>query len=520
MLLALGAYWNSVNGGFHFDDQGILLDPYIVSSGSGWQILRVMQTRPLTFLTFHWNYLANGTNPRAFHLVNVALHAANAVLVMLLARRTVRGSFAWLAGAFFAVHPLQTQAVNYIFERATLLATFFALLSLLCFVKEKYSWAIVFFGLSLLAKEETIALPLFMLVYDLARKRSRLVWWFYACMSGVALLAAGRLLYVLYLTPDAQLGFHTKGISSLSYAITQCRVIARYVKLILAPAGLNLDHHIELSHGLTSPPGTLVALLLLGLIAGTLVSLAWRGNETALWGLGFFVLLLPSSSIVPAADLMFEHRTYLPMVCAMIAAARLLARIRHPLLPAGLALLILTLTAATIVRNRVWHDDRSLWADIVAKSPRKARGYFQLGQSYAESDPLRARQLYERGLAIDPENGAAQTNLGLIFLSQGDVENALRRFHQALATGADKGLVWNNIGSAELRRGQIDDGIKAFRLALESDPCRFDARWNLIHTLSSLGLRRDAVTAGTIPAGCRYLPEQAQRLGDEIALIQ
>ena len=101
----------------------MLLDPYVVSPGFGWGILRLMQTRPLTYITFHWNYLASGAMPWGFHLVNLLLHAGNAVLVLLIGRRMLRESLAWLAAALFAIHPLQTQAVNYIFERATLLAT-------------------------------------------------------------------------------------------------------------------------------------------------------------------------------------------------------------------------------------------------------------------------------------------------------------------------------------------------------------------------------------------------------------
>ena len=116
--------------------------PTSLSSGFGWEILRLAQTRPLTFLTFHWNYLVGGAAPFGFHLVNVSLHAANALLVMFVARRSFSGPVALLAGALFAIHPLQSQAVNYVFERATLLAALFALLSLLLYLQERYWWAV------------------------------------------------------------------------------------------------------------------------------------------------------------------------------------------------------------------------------------------------------------------------------------------------------------------------------------------------------------------------------------------
>jgi hypothetical protein len=519
-LLVVVVYWNSLAGSFHFDDQGIFLDPYVVGSGFGWKILRLMQTRPLTFLTFHWNYIANGASPWEFHLVNVLLHAANSVLVLLVARHKLRGSLAWLAGALFAFHPLQTQAVNYIFERATLLATFFALWSLLFFLKERYTWAVVAFGLSLLAKEETIALPVFLLLYDVASKRRPAVWRCYAPMLVLGALAAVRLSYVLHYTPEAPLGFGTKGIQAVSYALTQCRVVWIYLRLFLVPVGLSLEHDTKLSQSLWSPPVTVVALLLLTMLVGALAWLAWRGSEPALWALGFFVLLSPSSSIVPVGDLLFEHRTYLPMACLTVALAFLLARLHKPLPAPALILVLFTLVAGTIARNRVWHDERSLWADVVEKSPHKARGYFHLGQAYAANDSIRARQLYERGLEIEPDNPDGHTNLGLVLLSQGDPENALGHLHKALLLGGQQPLVWNNIGVAELRRGQTEEGVRAFRRALESDPCRFDARWNLIHTLSYVGERDSALLAGRFPANCSFLPEQAQRLKDELSSLR
>jgi tetratricopeptide (TPR) repeat protein len=522
LLLVTVAYWNSLDGGFHFDDQGIFLDPYVMGSGLGWKIFRLIQTRPLTYLSFHWNYLAGGSAPLGFHLINVLLHATNAVCVMLVARRTESGSgsLPFLAGALFAVHPLQTQAVNYVFERATLLATLFALLSLLLFMKELYFWSAAAFGLSLLSKEETIALPAFLLLYEFMRGRLRAGWSYYLATLGLAALFTARLFYALHVIPDAQLGFNTKGISTLSYALTQCRIVWIYLRLFLVPLGLNLQHDVSLSQGLLSPPTTLPALLALALLIGTLTWLAWRKNEPALWALGFFVLLAPSSSLIPAADLMFEHRTYFPLACLTLAAAFLFKRLRPPLQAPILTALIAALLVGTIARNRVWHDEYSLWADVMEKSPHKALGYFQLAAAYASQDPPRARQLYERGLEIEPGNPSGHTNLALLFLSAGDSEAALIHLRRALALGGNTPLIWNNIGSAQLRRGEVEEGIQSFRRALAGDPCRFDARVNLTRALAYTGAREDALTAATIPADCHWLPAQIKKLKDERSSVR
>jgi hypothetical protein len=82
-VLTLAAYWNTLNGGFYFDDQGVFLDPCIVGPGFGWKIFRLIQTRPLTFLTLQWNYVLGGNDPWGFHLINVLMHVTNSILVLL-----------------------------------------------------------------------------------------------------------------------------------------------------------------------------------------------------------------------------------------------------------------------------------------------------------------------------------------------------------------------------------------------------------------------------------------------------
>jgi len=478
-----------------------------------------MQTRPLTFFSFHLNYLANGASPWGFHMVNLFLHAGNSVLVLLIARTLVSPLRASLAAVLFAVHPLQTQAVNYVFERATLLAALFALLSLLLFLKERYGWAAAAFGISLLAKEETIALPCFLLIYCAIQNGKRAGWRSIAIMAGIAGLATTRLFYVLHLTPGAQLGLNTKGVSPFAYALTQCRVIWVYLRLFLFPAGLNLQHDMRLSTGLWAPPETLVGLFSLLLVLAVLGWLTWRHNVPALWVMGFFIVLAPSSSIVPVSDLIFEHRTYFPLAFLFLAIAVLLQPLPARLLVVTSVLLVPLLLAATIARNRVWHDELSLWTDVVEKSPHKALGYFHLGQAYAASNPDRARELYEQGLKLEPDSPVGHTNLGLVFMSQGNLDAALQHLQTALMFREDP-LARNNLGVVELRLGQVEEGIRSFRRALQSDPCRFDARFNLIHALAYLEKQNEAEAAGRAPADCHFLPDQERKLAESLRALR
>ncbi len=517
--LILVIYWNCLKGGFHFDDTGIFLDPHILARNFGWGLLRWSQTRPLTFLSFHWNYLAGGNDPWGFQLADILLHALNSILVMLIARRCMPPLYAFAAGALFGVHTIQTQAVAYVFERATLLAAVFAFASLLCYFKERRVASVVFFVLSLLAKEETVALPGFLLLYDLMARRP-IRWRYYAAMLAAGLIAAVRLFLVLREIPNAGLAFGTGRISAFSYALTQPRVIWTYLRMVVFPSGLSLDHDIALSQGLFSPAITAVALLALVAAIGGLFWLALRQRRPAIWALGFFILLAPSSSFIPVVDLMFEHRTYFPMACLAIAAAGLLQLLSRRRAAVVAAIVLTALALGTLARVRVWRDEKVLWTDVIEKSPRKARGYFHLAQAYAPDDFETAKTFYQKGLLIDPRNPVGHTNLGVLLINANQPDLALSHLQEALELGGDAALIWNNIGAARLHRGEAEDAVTAFRQSLSANPCRFDARYNLVHTLAELGSAVEARSAAETPDRCEFAPEQSARLSEEVRLLR
>ena len=517
-LLVLLAYGNSVTGGLHFDDTGVMLkDPYITGPGFGWEIFRLEQTRPLTYLTFHWNHLAHGANPWGYHVVNVLLHGGNSILVLLIALHSLPAPAAFFAASLFAVHPLSTEAVNYVFQRATLLAACFALLSFLLFLRHRYAWSVAVFGLSLLAKEETMALPAFVLLYDLASRGKRpLRPGYHMALFVLSGLAIARLVYALQVVPVTRpgIGLNVAGISPVTYLLTQARVVWKYLGLFAVPLDLNLDHDVELSRSLLSPWSTFPAALALAAVIATLAWLTWRRNLPALWALGFFVLLAPSSSVIPVIDLMFEHRTYFPLACAVIAAAWVWGRLPHRVFAwTGAALLVAAL-AGTIVRNRAWHDEESLWTATVEKSPRKVRAYLNLSMVYSEKQPARSRELLERVLLLDPNNADAHSLLGDILNRLNEPGPALPHLQRAMALQGETAGEWNNIGTAHARLGQLEEAVQDYRRALELQPCLQAPRLNLTSTLATLGQREQARLVGLVPPGCRYTPEDARELDD------
>ncbi len=507
VALVLLAYANSLDGTLQLDDQVAVAEPTIISPGFGWKVFYLTQPRPLTFLTFHWNYLAAGAVPVSWHAVSILLHATNTVLLLLVARRHLSSGTAFLAAALYGLHPLQCEAVAYIYQRSTLLATFFALLSFLLFLKEQYAWSVGAFALSLLSKEETIALPIFLLLYDVIYRRRRPRVGYYAAMLGVAGLAASRSFYAWNRSPGAPtIGYRTEGVPALSFALSEPRVVWWYLQLFLYPVGQNVDHDVALARGLFSPASTLPALLGLAALVGVLLWLAWRGSQPAFWGLGFFVLLAPTSSVVPVRDLMFEHRVYFPLMGLVIAAAALLARMpRRALIPAA-GVILTALFVATIDRNRVWHDEKSLWMDALEKSPNLAKPYAVVGKALMREDPQRASQYLQQAVALDPHDPSIHTGLGQLLMSRHDVRGALQHFDQAIAEGGETPVRLTNRGMAHQALGLWDQAFDDYRRALELDPCMQNARTHLTRALASQGRKLEAFAVGQVPAGCHPRP--------------
>jgi Tfp pilus assembly protein PilF len=509
--LVLLAYANSLGSSFHFDDAALFSTPAIVRPGFGWDIFAANLTRPLTYLTFHWNYLLGGENPLFYHWVNLLLHAANAILLLALARRYVSPLAAGCVAVLFALHPLATESVTYVFSRSTLLSTHFALWVLWFYSRGKYVPSALAFGLSLLAKEETIALPGFLLLLALFERR-RIKFSYFATLAGFAVLAAGHLFQAIHDTPgNAGMG-RVRGISAASYLLTQSRVLWIYLRLAVLPLGLNLDHDVRPSTGPLTPWTTLAAIAALAAVIAGLGWLAWKKHSAAaLWALGYFVLIAPSSSIIPVSDLMFEHRTYLPMVPLAIGLGFLLERMPRRTLAVAMAALIPLMLALTIARNRDWHDERSLWTDVARKSPMKGRSWLGMASLYP-NDAAKAREYLSRGLAVDPGDPSLHTQFGIVLLSLNQSAEALAHFQRALALTGDTADSWNNLGAADFRLNDLAAAMSAFQRALQLDPCNFNARRNVMMLYANSNQRWAAWQAGEVPAACRLLPAQASEL--------
>jgi tetratricopeptide (TPR) repeat protein len=460
VLLAFGA---SVTHGFHFDDQTVVHGP----QWGAWQ------TRPLTWLSFEANFRI-GQHPAPWHLVNLAAHFAAVLLLYEWLLLAATPAAALLGALIFAVHPIQAEAVAYVYSRATLFSTAFSLACIVLWLRGRRWASLACYALALLSKEDCVTVPLVILLFELfptkppgnerrAGLEPRRTGWI-AAMVGLAFLAGLRTLLATRVA-GSNAGF-TAGISPAQYLSMQGFVIVRDLRLLLVPHGFTIDPQIQASLWL--------ALTCWLLIAVSIVFAArepWRSRGAIFWLCGF-ILLIPSSSIFPAADLAADHRMYLPMIGFAACAGILLARL--PAIAGAAAIIVLILVSAA--RMSVWSDDRKLWSEAVERAPDKLRPRIQLARAM---DPSQALRILQEAQSRYPDNVDLHDELGRVYLQLGQPAAALGEFGQVLGRHPGDPHAINNRGVALQALGQSAAAREDFERALKLNPCFEEARKNL-----------------------------------------
>jgi hypothetical protein len=442
----LAAFGNALRAPFHYDDFSLL--------NNSWTLF---PSRPLTYLTFWLNWLAGGTNPAGYHAVNLLLHLGAAHLLLTCLRRLVEPPVATAATFLFALHPIQTEPVVYIFARSSVLATLLCLVVLWFWLREKPWWATGAFALALLAKEECAAFPA--LLWLLPKRKNGPI----AAMFGMALVAVARVAWLSFTTPGSGAGPQA-GINPLEYLATQGFVILRYLQLLVAPVGFSVDPDIPVL-GWAAGAGCWAAL---GLLAYG--SYALGGHR---WFVGGLLLLAPTSSIFPAADLAVDRRMYLPLIAFSPFFGMVAQRIRWAMLRHALAAVLALLSMA---RTEVWLSPETLWAEAHRQAPAKIRPRIQLARALPASRAVSLLEETKKLAAGDPQ---VASELGKAYLTLGRDSEALAEFGRAVALAPTDGRYYNNRGVALCTLGFRQEAARDFETALRLSPSLQDARTNL-----------------------------------------
>lgn len=525
------AYANSFSNPFILDDQRVIVGD--LRGATGWP---AFSSRMVGNLTFRMNHAVGRLNVADYHAVNLLIHVAAGLLLYGLVRRTLLRPWAagrWtpasaagsaaLTSLLWLLHPMQTESVTYLCQRYESLMGFFVLLTLYAFARAMASgrprgWCdacIAACAVGMGTKETMGVAPLLVLCYDRTfesgtfRAALRTRPWFYAalaCTWGLLAVLGARTLIesmAVNATPLSATG-------PWVYLGTQAGVVLHYLRLAIVPDALCL--YYAWLPALDWRAILLPAVPLLALLVATL----WAVRRAPAWGFvgtWFFLTLMPSSSIVPIADMAFEHRMYLPLAALAAAAvfgldgagqwcvARWFWRPSRVRVGAGFVLLAVALALGwgTAIRNRTYASSETMWRDIVAKRPDNFPARVELINQLFDSrrlDPVAAaarldeaeavtRTLIARIEEVRPREREelkpmpisaeycrhmAYNQLGRIRLKRDRPDEAEAAFRKAIAMNPRDPLPYNNLALALMMQGRNDEAIRMADAAVREDP--------------------------------------------------
>ncbi len=535
-VLGFVVYLNSFPVPFVFDDHPNIRDnPSIRLTAIDFEGLHTaafeshIGQRPVANISFALNYLAGGYDVKGYHLVNILIHIVNGLLVYFLALILLRRDqtlarrkpaserrlhlAALFAAAIFIAHPAQTQAVTYIVQRMTSMATMFYLMSLLFYLlgrrRKRRSgrsayWlaALASWLLALGSKEIAATLPVVIVLIEYLFFRDRGKAW-PGIGPGYLLFAlaasAGVVLFYLGAEPVATIAgqYVDRDFSPVERLLTEFRVLVFYLSLMLFPypGRLSLEHTFTISHSLVDPITTLAAAVILVALLFAALRLARRHPILSLCIFWFLITLSIESSIV-GLELAFEHRLYLPMFAFALAVAYLfsLTPARHRAVVTMLAgTLVVMLVAASVVRNMVWQDREALWADAVSKNPTSHRARNNLGRVLTERGKREQAALqFGAAIEIKPNYAEPHNNLGTLHAQAGRFEEAQAHFTTAIDLNPHYAQAYNNFGVALLSQGLAYQAALRLSQAVRLAPGYANAHANLSTALTRLGRPQEA----------------------------
>jgi len=528
ILLTVVAYVPAMRGGFIWDDGLLISENRTVRASDGlyrfWFTTEAPDYYPLAWSLWWLEWRLWGDSTTGYHVVNVLLHAVNAVLVWIILRH-LKIPGAWLAGLLFAVHPVNVATVAWISEQKNTLSMLFYAVAILLYLRfdedgrwRWYGLSLAAFLLALLSKSAVVMLPVVLL---------GCVWWtrgkvrwkdFLRCGPFFGLSLVLGLVTIWFQYHQALGGYTIRAASFPSRLAAAGWVPWFYLYKALLPLNLTVIYpkwQIDASRWVSYLPGII--------LVGCLIVFWWRRKtwgRPLLFGLGYFVVMLfPVLGFFDQGfyqfSLVADHWQYCSIVGAIalsVAAGEMIFRRmgeqRRCLgTVAGMAVLMV-LAVATWRRGHVYADEETLWRDNVAKNPNAWLAHHNLGIALGQAGRIQeAIWHWEQALRIKPDYARTHYNLGIALGQVGKLADAIAHYEQALRIKPDYAEAHNSLGAALWQAGRIQEAIGHYEQALRIKPDYAEAHNNLGTVLAGQGRVSEAIAE--YAAALRIKPDYA-----------
>jgi Flp pilus assembly protein TadD len=506
------AYRPAWHGGFLWDDDAYIINNELLTAPDGWwriwfSLDSPSQYFPLTYSTFRIEHALWGLNTTGYHWVNLLLHVGNALLVWaVLARLKVPGS--WLAAAIFALHPVQVESVAWITERKNVLMGFFFLLTLLAwvaFVDDRtrrprifYCLALIFFVLALSAKATACTLPaaMFLILWlqkkPITMRRLMQIVPFVVLGVGMGLLAVW---WERYHQGTNRAVFTFLG--SIERILLASRAIWFYLSKIFWPSNLtfiyprwnisaaNVVDYIWLLAGI----GACVVIYFLRRQVGRSVEVAAALFVSTLSPvLGFIMLFTFRYTFVA------DHYQYLACIgpialasAGIVSLSEKFAQYRAVIVSVAL-LVVASLGTLTWRQAATYTDIETLWRTTLARNPECWMAHTNLGLVLLQKGKIDdGIAHYRSALQMQPDSWDAEYNLGTALLGKGQVDEAILHCERAVGMRPTDPDALVSLGNALFQKGRIDEAIAHYQKAMMLHPDHFLARYSLGRALLEKG---------------------------------
>ena len=494
LIFVGSAYSTNYSASWHFDDYPNIVDnPRIHITNirfnnlkealfGGYdkgQYLGRRLYRPVSMLSFALNWYMGKDNVFGYHIVNNAIHLVTTCFLFLtvlnlLISPNLKGKYqgkeyliAFLSAVLWAVNPVQTQAITYIVQRMASLAAMFYIIGIYFYLKTRLSQpgykrflfiagSLFGFILALGSKENTVTFPVAVAIIeilffqDLSDKNTRKKGMVALTIVGVSMAAILTVLYINGYIPNVFKGYEKRAFTLNERLMTESRIIIYYLSQIFYPLAsrFSLVHDINISTSLFKPWTTIPSILAIISLLGIGFTQTIKKPIIAFSIFFFFINHIIESTILPL-ELIYEHRNYLPSFFLFFPVATgLIWMIDYfkkknsfiqKLLVVSTAILLFSLCTGTIVRNRAWATEKTLWEDCIIKASGLTRPYHNLALYYyqANGDMKKAMEFYKVALTKKYLNSKAEyawtlNNMAVILCGNGDYKSSIFFFQKSV----------------------------------------------------------------------------------------